>query len=325
MSKYKVSVVMSVYNDTEYLQSSIQSILSQTFDNFEFIIVDDGSTDDSLQIIDKFNDNRISLLKQNHKGLPSALNYGISKAVGELIVRMDADDIALPDRIGKQVEFMDNNPCVSIVGGSVYLIDSDDKIIGRRIVQNKEEEIISVVSYGCPTIHPTLCFRKTFFESIGGYREVFMYAQDYDLILRAVDLKYRVTNISDILLKYRTGNTHRLEKVYKHTKLVLLAQQLHSQRDKLLDEDKKMIDLFESKMSFSLVERVIYWAYYKTLLFKLSNSFPSHLWKILNTIVCLFNKDLLTVLYNDYKYHYIMRQNNSRKSQHDKFDTSKPI
>jgi hypothetical protein len=152
-----------------------------------------------------------------------------------------------------------------------------------------------------------------------------MYAQDYDLILRAVDLKYRVTNISDILLKYRTNKTHRLEKVYKHTKLVLLAQQLHSQRDKLLDEDKKMIDLFESKMSFSLVERVIYWAYYKTLLLKLSNSFPSHLWKILNTIVCLFNKDLLTVLYNDYKYHYIMRQNNSRKSQHDKFDTSKPI
>ena len=86
-----------------------------------------------------------------------------------------------------------------------------------------------------------------------------------------------------------------------------------------------MIDLFESKISFSLVERIIYWAYYKTLLFKLSNSFPSHLWKILHTIVCLFNKDLLSALYNDYKYHYIMGQNNSRKSQHDKFDISKPI
>ena len=75
-------------------------------------------------------------------------------------------------------------------------------------------------------------------------------------------------------------------------------------------------------MSFSGAERVIYWIYYKTLLFKLSNSFPSHLWKILHTIVCLFNKDLLTVLYNDYMYHYTMRQNNSRKSQHDKSDIS---
>jgi len=310
MSKYKVSVVMSVYNDSLYLVDAIKSILSQSFCDFEFIIVDDGSTDNSASIICKFNDSRIKLLTQEHNGLSSALNYGILNSTGCLVIRMDADDISLPNRIEKQVKFMEKNPEIALIGGSANLIDNDKKILGKRLVPSDEVVILDILPYSCPMIHPTLCFRRELFDNIGGYREIFTYSQDYDFILRAVDLGYRIANIPSILLKYRTNKKQNPEKVYVHARLVLLAQKLHRQRDSLLGEDKNLLQTFSNTTTLGKFKSTLFNIYYKTLLLSSLNAFPKYLWRILNIAICLFNIDLIKVTYNDYMFHAILRKHN---------------
>jgi glycosyltransferase involved in cell wall biosynthesis len=116
-SKLRVTVLMPVYNSEKYLKDAIESILSQTFGDFEFLIINDGSTDSSMQIVQSYNDKRIKLISNERNiGLPSTLNKGIELARGDYIVRMDSDDISLPIRIKRQVDFMDNNPEIGICG-----------------------------------------------------------------------------------------------------------------------------------------------------------------------------------------------------------------
>ena len=309
-STVECSIVMSVYNDCTHLEDAINSILNQSFSNFEFIIVDDGSTDPSVSIIRDFNDSRIKLFIQEHKGLPSALNYGILNSTSDLIVRMDADDVSLLDRIEKQVAFMEKNPEIALIGGSATLIDSNSKAIGKRIVPDNEEVILGILPYACPTIHPTLCFMKFLFDRLGGYREIFTYSQDYDLILRIVDSGYRITNIPDILLEYRTNKKHKAEKIYKHTKLVLLAQRLHNQRRKSLCEKKELLQPFDNIISLSWIRRIIFNAYYQTLLLSSLNASPRYLWRMLNIIICLLDIDLFKVMYNDYMFHKVLKKYN---------------
>jgi len=114
----KVSIVMSVYNAQKYLDEAIESILNQTYSNFEFIIINDGSTDKSLEIIENYakKDSRIIVINRENKGLIYSLNEGIRKANGKYIARMDADDISLPQRLEKQVEFMEKNKNIGICG-----------------------------------------------------------------------------------------------------------------------------------------------------------------------------------------------------------------
>jgi glycosyltransferase involved in cell wall biosynthesis len=304
MSKYKVSVVMSVYNDTEYLQSSIQSILSQTFNDLEFIIVDDGSTDDTLAIVKRFNDPRIRLLEQSHKGLPAALNYGISKSSGELIIRMDADDISFPDRIENQVKFMDDNPNLSMIGGGAEIIDSNGKSIGIRNPVLGEENIIELSHYACPTIHPTLCFRRSVIEKIGRYRENFLYAQDYDLVLRMLDFKFRVENIPDILIKYRTNKKHSSVKLYKHLKFVRFAQKLHNQRIQSNNVDSYLTNSQFLDFNPNFIQRFIIKTYYKSSLVKSTN----RLWVLVYYFISVFSIDLIIVTTNDYIYHHKLKK-----------------
>ena len=301
----KVSVVMSVYNDCKYLRESIESILAQTFSNFEFIIVDDGSTDDTLSLIRKFNDDRICLLKQDHKGLPAALNYGISKANGDLVVRMDADDISFPDRIEKQVAFMDSNPIVDMVGGSAEIINNIGETIGRRSSIIGEENIVKLAPYANPTIHPTLCFKRNVINKIGGYREAFLYAQDYDLVLRMIDLKYRIDNMPDTLIKYRTNKKHSSNKLFKHLKCVRFAQKLHKQRIKLNNKDKYLIDSCSLSLTPNLMQKFIIATYYKASLMKSTN----RAWVLIYYFISIFSRDLTVVTVNDYIYHKLLSRN----------------
>ncbi len=130
----KVSVIMSVYNGDKYLREAIESILNQTFTDFEFIIVNDGSTDNSLEIIESYDDERIKTINNKKNiGLTKSLNKALKFAKGKYIARQDADDVSLPNRFEKQVEYLDSHPEVALVGTSVYLIDENGKIIGKRI------------------------------------------------------------------------------------------------------------------------------------------------------------------------------------------------
>ena len=125
----KVSVLMSVYNGEKYLKEAIKSILGQSFKDFEFIIINDGSIDKTEKIIKVFNDKRIVLINQENIGLTKSLNNGLKLAQGDYIARMDADDVALSYRLEKQVKFLDSNPHIFLVGSSCYLINESNLLI----------------------------------------------------------------------------------------------------------------------------------------------------------------------------------------------------
>lgn len=204
-----ISVILPVYNAEEYLVDSIESILSQSFTNFELIIINDGSTDSSEQIIADYMlaDARIICISRENKGLVTSLNEGLSIASGGLIARMDADDIALPKRLQKQYEFLQENQDVLCVGSSVVAIDQDGDELIELNVPTQYEKIESLLLSGhCPIEHPTVMFRKAEVIEVGAYRVEYETAEDYDLWLRLSE-QGSLMNISEPLLKYRYLDT----------------------------------------------------------------------------------------------------------------------
>ena len=210
--KPKVSVIMPVYNGEKFLSESIESLLNQTYKDFELLLINDGSTDTSLSIINNYQkkDDRIKVISRGNKGLVASLNEGIELSQGEFIARMDADDVCFEDRFAKQVELLEKRPDIDIVGSKVELI-------GDVIEENKERsafclnidfdeeriyEILMVYWY-C-LAHPSLMFRKSVINRIGFYRDYT--CEDFDLLLRAVTNGCKIYKIGDKLIKYRKHN-----------------------------------------------------------------------------------------------------------------------
>lgn len=194
----KISVIMSVYNtNEEWLRESIDSILNQTFLDFEFIIINDGSTNNAEEVILSYKDNRIKYVKQENQGLASALNKGLDIALGEYIARMDSDDISLPERFEKQVKFLDENKDIFILGTWFETFPQKQVIVLPKNVQYLD------LLNGCKIGHPTVMFRRTEFEKYNlKYNESFKAAQDYELWSRAIHF-FKFANIQEVLLKYR--------------------------------------------------------------------------------------------------------------------------
>lgn len=200
-----VSVLMPVYNAQEYLVEATESILNQTFYDFEFIIIDDGSTDESLPILQRFaeRDSRIRLISRPNRGLVETLNQGIALAQGEFVVRMDADDIAMADRIGLQVEYLNGHPECVAVGCSILWIDPDGAPIRRIGAAAAHDEITEILMRGRGGVcHPGAAFRRATALEVGGYNDVFEYAEDVDFFLRCGEYGL-LANLSQCLLKYR--------------------------------------------------------------------------------------------------------------------------
>ena len=199
----KISVVMSVYNGEKYLQESIESILAQTYSDFEFIIIDDCSTDDSVNIIESYDDKRIRLIRNEHNlRLPASLNKGIKSATGKYIARMDADDISMPDRFDKQVSYMETHSEVVAAGGSFQAIDEN----GNNLYIHHSasgEKLAKYCLMPSPMAHPTVMMRRdVIVDNNLFYDEQYSSAQDYDLWQR-INKKFKIDNLPDILLKYR--------------------------------------------------------------------------------------------------------------------------
>lgn len=195
------SVVMSVYNGEEYLKESIDSILQQSYVNFEFIIIDDASTDSSLEIIQSYDEPRIILI-QNNKNLflAASLNKGIRIAKGDYIVRMDADDVSMPERLMKQVSFMELNPQVGISGTCSEIIGYG---MGHGNYSQDDQTIKFKLLHECHLLHPTLIIRKELiFDNDLFYNEEFRKNQDYELFLRGIDIT-EYANLPDVLIEYR--------------------------------------------------------------------------------------------------------------------------
>lgn len=200
-----VSVVMPVYNSAKYLALAIESILNQTFKNFEFIIIDDGSNDSSLRIIKKYarKDRRIKILiNPSNMGICWSLNYGISLARGKYIARMDSDDWSYPERLSKQISFMKKHPQAVICGGSIEVCNADLKILNKRSYPTSDKNIRKNLFRMNPFAHPAVMYQKDTVINAGEYNENLFTVEDYDLYFRLGNLG-KFANITSTLLKLR--------------------------------------------------------------------------------------------------------------------------
>ena len=197
----KVSVLMSVFNGEEFLAESIESILTQTFRDFEFLIIDDGSTDDSVEIINSYYDDRIRLVRNTENiGLTRSLNKGIRLSKGELVVRMDADDISMPDRLEKLLHYMNSNPDVGVCGSWLETIGDHQEVWKCYEFDN---EIKAQLLFCNAIFHPTVIIKKScLFENNVFYDEKLRTAQDYGLWV-ALSKNVFFANIQEVLLRYR--------------------------------------------------------------------------------------------------------------------------
>jgi len=218
----RVSVVMSVCNGEKYLEEAVESILNQTFRDFEFIIVDDGSLDASPRLLAlyKQRDPRVLIHRfDDNRGLSTALNSGIERARGEYIARMDADDISLPNRLQEQVAFMDARPEIGVCGSWVELIGLKNGEEWKY--PTSHEAIYASTLFANTLVHSSVIMSASLLKKYAlAYDENVRYAQDYELWSRAVSLA-RFANMDQILLRYRvhaqgTGSRHRDEQLQVH-------------------------------------------------------------------------------------------------------------
>jgi glycosyltransferase involved in cell wall biosynthesis len=197
---------MPVYNAQKYLSIAIKSILTQSYKEFEFIIINDGSTDNSCEIIKSYDDDRIVFINQERKGLIYSLNHGIQKAKAQYIARMDGDDIALPERLSIQLSFIKKHDNVGVLGTGCQFIDEQGRFTGRKLNDIGEhieilENILKARS-GVSIIHPTTMIRKDVILEAGGYHERFPVCEDIDLWLRIANTS-KLHVIPDVLLLFR--------------------------------------------------------------------------------------------------------------------------
>lgn len=202
----KISVLMPVYNGEKYLDTAILSILNQTFNDFEFIIIDDCSKDKSLRMIKEFakTDKRIITLRnKKHLRATKTLNMGLKFARGKYMARMDADDWSYPDRLQKQFDFMENHPEVGVSGGAIEICDSNLNILNNRRYPLSDTAARKIIFRYSPFAHPATIWRKDMIDKVNGYNDDIPLSQDYELYFRIGKI-CKFGNIPDVLLKLRT-------------------------------------------------------------------------------------------------------------------------
>jgi glycosyltransferase involved in cell wall biosynthesis len=199
----RVSVVMAVYNGDRYLREAIDSILTQTFADFEFIVVNDGSTDGTLGILRSYNDPRLIVEdSQRNVGLAQSLNRGVSRAQGEYIVRQDADDFSSPKRISRQVEYLDEHRNIGVVGAATQWIDGHGNPLRVWPGAQNNCQLQQLLVSTCPLIHGSAAYRHQAFDEVGGYDVAMRTGQDYDFWLR-VSEGWDLACLPEVLYTYR--------------------------------------------------------------------------------------------------------------------------
>jgi glycosyltransferase involved in cell wall biosynthesis len=200
-----LSVIMSVYNNAAHLYPCVQSILQQHFDDFEFLIVDDGSTDGSTDILRELaaKDPRIRLIIRENKGLVASLNELLEAARAPLLARMDSDDIAMPERFAKQIAYLSAHPHIGILGTNTHDLDETGLLLPLPATYpSSPADVGRLLELGPPVCHPSVMMRTELIRNLGGYRAAFRHAEDYDLWLRAARVT-QITSLPERLLLYR--------------------------------------------------------------------------------------------------------------------------
>ena len=198
----RASVLMTVYNCQNYVKTAIASALVQVGGEFEVVVIDDGSTDLTRQILDGFDDPRLKVVHSERMGRSRALNFGIETCAAPYIAILDADDVALPHRLRGQVAYLDANPDVALVGSRYRpFIDKDGKPTGEDIFPLEFTEIADELrQFRCPLFHSSVMFRKETIRSAGGYDEGLASNEDWDLYVRlALSARLQIANIDERL------------------------------------------------------------------------------------------------------------------------------
>ncbi|MGJ8642781.1 MAG: glycosyltransferase family 2 protein [Luteolibacter sp.] len=200
----KLSVIMPVWNGEAYLREAVDSILNQSFRDFEFLILDDGSTDSTPKILEEYasKDSRIRIIPLDHEGIVIALNRGVAESKAEWVARMDCDDIAHPSRLEKQWKALERNNNAVLCHTQIQLM-SDDDYAGKasRFIRSEAMTILRLC-YQCPIVHPTVIYKKSTFIAAGGYLPEERHAEDFGLWGRLLQ-HGSIVGIADPLLKLR--------------------------------------------------------------------------------------------------------------------------
>jgi glycosyltransferase involved in cell wall biosynthesis len=207
MTEPAISVIMSVYNGEAYLTEAVESVLSQTFRDFELVILDDGSTDRSLEIVRGYaaKDPRVRPITRENRGLIASLNQLIDEARSPLLARMDADDRCDPERLAKQYAFLAAHPACGVVGSWAHRMGGDGTVWPGCDYKYPvtPAEVQAAIGYDSILAHPAVMYRREVVRQAGGYRPAFKHAEDFDLWLRMADIT-EICNIPEPLLIYRT-------------------------------------------------------------------------------------------------------------------------
>ncbi|AOW99803.1 MAG: glycosyltransferase [Moorea sp. SIOASIH] len=288
-----VSVLMPVYNGTLYLREAVDSILSQTLTNFEFIIVDDGSTDETPRILDNYNDPRIvRVTNQSNLGIVDSLNRGLKMVRGKYVARMDADDISLPERLRQQVQFLEEHPEIGILGTAItILFDETNRSESTDCYYPSQPGIVrwNLFFNNSQTVaHPTMMVRRIIYEQLKGYDTTFVHAEDYDFLLRAC-FHTEITNLPNILLHYR-----------RHGRNVSYIHRQAQAKNAILAQRKTLCAFLSQELSFET-----------------THALHVHQWKAINLAETLNVAKLLSQLYRTCISSFRLTQSEREKIQHD--------
>lgn len=260
MKSPRVTVLMPVYNGELYLKPAIESILKQSFKDFEFLIINDGSKDKSLEIINRYakNDARIRVISRPNKGLVATLNEGLKEAAGEYIARMDCDDISLKKRLKIEVDYLDKHPAVGLVGSNYTIIDGSGKrLVDTNVFTHPDDLKLCLVTcnqYG----HGSVILRKSVLATVGNYDSSVGHLEDYDLWIRISHVA-KVANIEQPLYQWR-----KTEGSITGANLELQIQQTFARRDKEFEyflknkHDYRIISVHKSGREYSRRKSVLY-------------------------------------------------------------------
>jgi glycosyltransferase involved in cell wall biosynthesis len=199
-----LTVLLPVYNGGAYLGKTIESILSQSYGDYELLILDDGSGDETPNVLQRYSqrDPRIRLLQHPNRGVGYTLNRGINEARGRLLAEIGADDLALPGRLQKQVDFLESNPDHVLVGGYLRIIDPLDRPIGLRTYPTSDAKLRERMLLYNPFASPSLMYRRVDALAVAGYTSRFSTSEDYDFLLRLAR-RGKVANLPEALTAYR--------------------------------------------------------------------------------------------------------------------------
>jgi glycosyltransferase involved in cell wall biosynthesis len=197
---------MTAWNRELFIGESINSILRQTYENFELIVVDDGSTDGTCRVVETFKDPRIRLFRQPHSGIASSANFGVAQARGEYIARLDSDDISLPERLRLQVSALETHPLAVLCYTDTEPFGGNSADLKRPRLPQDDMLVALKMCFLCPIVHTSVMFRKKAFNRAGAYSSKTPVAEDYSLFTRLI-LEGGFVAIPKILVKYRLHET----------------------------------------------------------------------------------------------------------------------